>query len=156
MTAEAFETEIARLRPKLMDTARRYLKDRQEAEDVVQDALLRLWQLRDQLRLPVDALASVLTRNLCINRLQRRKPTTVLTPNHQQADTATNHERVERMMAIVEQLPELQQLILRLHHMEGMRTKEIARLTQMSEDAVRKALSRARMAVREKYLGIKS
>ena len=60
------------------------------------------------------------------------------------------HERIERMMTIVEGLPNVPQTILRLRHMEGMEMKDIARLLQMEEAAVRKALSRARQTVREK------
>jgi RNA polymerase sigma-70 factor (ECF subfamily) len=152
MTTEEFEIEIVRLRPKLIEKARRYLRDDDEAEDVVQDALCRLWQMCDRLHLPMDALAMVLTRNLCINKLQRQKPTVSLGQHQAEGDNTSNHQRVERMMSIIETLPELQQLILRLHHMEGMKTRDIAEMTQMSEAAIRKALSRARMMVREKYL----
>lgn len=152
MTTEEFEIEIVRLRPKLIEKARKYLRDDDEAEDVVQDALCRLWQMCDRLHLPIDALAMVLTRNLCINKLQRQKPTVSLGQHQAEDDNTSNHQRVERMMSIIETLPELQQLILRLHHMEGMKTRDIAEMTQMSEAAIRKALSRARMMVREKYL----
>lgn len=152
MTTEEFEIEIVRLRPKLIEKARKYLRDDDEAEDVVQDALCRLWQMCDRLHLPIDALAMVLTRNLCINKLQRQKPTVSLGQHQAEGDKTSNHQRVERMMSIIETLPELQQLILRLHHMEGMKTRDIAEMTQMSEAAIRKALSRARMMVREKYL----
>ena len=152
MTTEEFEIEIVRLRPKLIEKARRYLRDNDEAEDVVQDALCRLWQMCDKLHLPMDALAMVLTRNLCINKLQRQKPTVSLGQHQAEGDNTSNHQRVERMMSIIETLPELQQLILRLHHMEGMKTRDIAEMTQMSEAAIRKTLSRARMMVREKYL----
>lgn len=152
MTTEEFEIEIVRLRPKLIEKARKYLRDDDEAEDVVQDALCRLWQMCDKLHLPIDALAMVLTRNLCINKLQRQKPTVSLGQHQAEGDNTSNHQRVERMMSIIETLPELQQLILRLHHMEGMKTRDIAEMTQMSEAAIRKALSRARMMVREKYL----
>ncbi len=152
MTTEEFEIEIVRLRPKLIEKARKYLRDDDEAEDVVQDALCRLWQMCDRLHLPMDALAMVLTRNLCINKLQRQKPTVSLGQHQAEGDNTSNHQRVERMMSIIETLPELQQLILRLHHMEGMKTRDIAEMTQMSEAAIRKALSRARMMVREKYL----
>lgn len=69
------------------------------------------------------------------------------------ADTDTdNHERIERMMAVVDTLPDAQQTLLRLRHMQGMEMKKLASLLQMNETAVRKALSRARMAVKEQYL----
>jgi RNA polymerase sigma-70 factor (ECF subfamily) len=54
-------------------------------------------------------------------------------------------------MNLIEALPTMQQTILRLRHVEGMEYSEIARITGSSEEAVRKALSRARLAIREKY-----
>lgn len=49
-------------------------------------------------------------------------------------------------------LPDKQQTVLQLRHMEGMGMADIAELTGSSEVAVRKALSRARQAVRNIYL----
>ena len=151
MTQEEFKEEAQRLRPRLMLTARRYLGD-DDAEDTVQDALLRLWQMVGELRQPFDALALRLTRNLCIDQVRRRKPTVVLTDSGGTDQADGDDERVERMMAVVSTLPDLQQTILRLRHLEGMEMNEIADLTGSSEVAVRKALSRARQAVRQKYM----
>ncbi|MBQ3752616.1 MAG: sigma-70 family RNA polymerase sigma factor [Prevotella sp.] len=151
MTQEEFKEEAQRLRPRLMLTARRYLGD-DDAEDTVQDALLRLWQMVGELRQPFDALALRLTRNLCIDQVRRRKPTVVLTDSGGTDQTDSDDERVERMMAVVSTLPSLQQTILRLRHLEGMEMNEIADLTGSSEVAIRKALSRARQAVRQKYM----
>ena len=150
MTQEEFKEEAQRLRPRLMLTARRYLGD-DDAEDTVQDALLRLWQMVGELRQPFDALALRLTRNLCIDQVRRRKPTVMLTDSDGTDETGDD-ERIERMMAVVSTLPDLQQTILRLRHLEGMEMNEIADLTGSSEVAVRKALSRARQAVRQKYM----
>ena len=151
MTQEEFKEEAQRLRPRLMLTARRYLGD-DDAEDTVQDALLRLWQMVGELRQPLDALALRLTRNLCIDQVRRRKPTVVLTDSGGTDQADGDDERIERMMAVVSTLPSLQQTILRLRHLEGMEMNEIADLTGSSEVAVRKALSRARQAVRQKYM----
>lgn len=150
MTQEEFKEEAQRLRPRLMLTARRYLGD-DDAEDTVQDALLRLWQMVGELRQPLDALALRLTRNLCIDQVRRRKPTVMLTDSSGTDETGDD-ERIERMMAVVSTLPDLQQTILRLRHLEGMEMNEIADLTGSSEVAIRKALSRARQAVRQKYM----
>ena len=151
MTQEEFKEEAQRLRPRLMLTARRYLGD-DDAEDTVQDALLRLWQMVGELRQPLDALALRLTRNLCIDQVRRRKPTVMLTDSGGTDLADGDDERIERMMVVVSTLPDLQQTILRLRHLEGMEMNEIADLTGSSEVAVRKALSRARQAVRQKYL----
>jgi len=151
MTQEEFKEEAQRLRPRLMLTARRYLGD-DDAEDTVQDALLRLWQMVGELRQPFDALALRLTRNLCIDKVRRRKPTVMLTDSGGTDQADGDDERIERMMAVVSTLPDLQQTILRLRHLEGMEMNEIADLTGSSEVAIRKALSRARLAVRQKYM----
>ena len=151
MTQEEFKEEAQRLRPRLMLTARRYLGD-DDAEDTVQDALLRLWQMVGELRQPIDALALRLTRNLCIAKVRRRKPTVMLTDSGGTDQADGDDERIERMMAVVSTLPDLQQTILRLRHLEGMEMNEIADLTGSSEVAIRKALSRARQAVRQKYM----
>lgn len=151
MTQEEFKEEAQRLRPRLMLTARRYLGD-DDAEDTVQDALLRLWQMVGELRQPLDALALRLTRNLCIDQVRRRKPTVMLTDSGGTDQADGDDERIERMMAVVSTLPSLQQTILRLRHLEGMEMNEIADLTGSSEVAIRKALSRARQAVRQKYM----
>ena len=151
MTQEEFKEEAKRLRPRLMLTARRYLGD-DDAEDTVQDALLRLWQMVGELRQPLDALALRLTRNLCIDQMRRRKPTVMLTDSGGTDQADGDDERIERMMAVVSTLPDLQQTILRLRHLEEMEMNEIADLTGSSEVAIRKALSRARQAVRQKYM----
>ena len=151
MTQEEFKEEAQRLRPRLMLTARRYLGD-DDAEDTVQDALLRLWQMVGELRQPFDALALRLTHNLCIDQVRRRKPTVMLTDSGGTDLADGDDERIERMMAVVSTLPDLQQTILRLRHLEGMEMNEIADLTGSSEVAIRKALSRARQAVRQKYM----
>jgi RNA polymerase sigma-70 factor (ECF subfamily) len=101
----------------------------------------------------VDGLARVIVRNLCLDAIRRRKPREGIEALPVVAGSGSEsieHERIERMMAIVESLPDIPQTIIRLRHMEGMELKDIARLLQMEETAVRKALSRARQTVREK------
>ena len=156
MTQDEYKEEARRLRPRLVQMASRYL-DAEAAEDTVQDVLLRLWQMRTELHLPIDGLAIVLTRNYSISQMRRKRPTTVLTKVAQTADNgvaedAETDERVERMLRVMDSLPSMQQTILKLRHMEGMEMGQIAELTGTTEVAIRKALSRARQAVRNEYL----
>ena len=151
MTTETFRQEAQRMRTTLVRLAFGILRDSDEAEDVVQDVLLRLWQMRDQLRMPIEPLARVLTRNRCIDIVRRKKPAAELSMAVFQEEDEALRERIEGMMKVIETLPDLQQTILRLRHMEGMEFKEIAELTGSTEAAVRKALSRARQAVRDKF-----
>ena len=69
MEQNEFEIEAKRMRPALLRMATRYLEDSDDAEDVVQDVLLKLWFLRGKLDKyrSVDALAIVITKHLCIN-----------------------------------------------------------------------------------------
>ncbi|MBQ8487112.1 MAG: sigma-70 family RNA polymerase sigma factor [Prevotella sp.] len=150
MTQEEYKEEARRLRPRLLQTARRYLNE-EDAEDTVQDVLLRLWQMVDMLHMPIDALATVLVRNFCVDRLRRQKPTQALAAHYEQTDEAETDERIERILAMIDTLPTLQQTILRLRHIEGMGMREIAELTGSSEVAIRKALSRARQTLRKQY-----
>ena len=102
------------MRTTLVRLAFGILRDSDEAEDVVQDVLLRLWQMRDQLRMPIEPLARVLTRNRCIDIVRRKKPAAELSMAVFQEGDEALRERIERMMKVIETLPDLQQTILRL------------------------------------------
>lgn len=112
--------------PRLLRETRRFVGD-DDAEDIVQEVLLRLWQMVGDIQLPPDGLASVLIRNLCIDQRHRERCT-----HDRQFETpldaapAENDERVDRMMAIIEGLPALQQTILCLRHKEGLEMKAIS------------------------------
>ena len=59
MTVDEYKEEVERNRPRMLSVARSYLKASEEAEDVVQDVLLKLWQLLDKLRIPMGPLALI-------------------------------------------------------------------------------------------------
>ena len=136
MTTDEFQPEAQRLRPSLMAIAQQHLSDAVEAEDVVQDVLLKLWLMREHLRMPMAGLAKVLVRNQSVDLLRRRHATTAV--DHLQvveiADEGT--ENVERMMKIVEALPDMQQTVIRLRHLEGMGMAAIAALTGSDRKSV--------------------
>ena len=150
MTAKEFQHEATLLRPKLLAVAHRYLADDDAAEDIVQDALLKMWLMVAELRKPMAPLAWVLIRNLSVDYLHHQHPAETL-EHVQGAVTENAVDGEERMMAVVRTLPSMQQTVLRLRHMEGMQMAEIATLIGSTEVAVRKALSRARQAVRREY-----
>ena len=148
MAHEEFKQQIRQIRPTLVGVARRYLTD-EEAEDTVQDVLLRLWQMVGQLHSTLEPLARRLVRNFAIDKLRRKRP---MVPLHEinEAQDEVDGEILEHMMRMVEALPDMQQLVLRLRHMDGMEMSEIALLTGSSEVALRQVLSRARRAVLQK------
>ena len=80
MTTEEFQAEAQRIRPRLLAIARRYIDTSDEAEDIVQDGLLRLWQMLDELRLPIDSFAATVVRNLAIDHRRRHGHTSPSPP----------------------------------------------------------------------------
>lgn len=154
MTTDDFEREAERLRPMLVAVATGTLGDARYAEDAAQDTLAKLWAMREELRLPLDALARAVVRNLCIDYLRRRRTTPVAECPEQAYTTDANagEDAFTRVMQVIDKLPAAQQVVIRLRHIDGMRTADIARLTGTNEAAVRKQLSRARMAIKKHYL----
>lgn len=151
MTTEEFQAEAQRIRPHLLTIARRYIDTPDEAEDIVQDGLLRLWQMLDELRLPIDSFAATVVRNLAIDHRRRLQPHEPITTQTADEGEATCQEAIDRMMNIINALPTFQQTILRLRHIEGMEFKHIAQMAGTTEGAVQMALSRARRTVFQQY-----
>ena len=154
MTQEDFEREAGVMRPMLLQTAESLLGSAEDAEDAVQDVLLKLWGMAAELRSPAAPLAKVLVRNVCVDRLRRCKSKVgiVLADMPAPADEGADGDVFAHVMKVIDTLPAAQQVVLRLRHIDGMPTSDIARLTSSSEAAVRKTLSRARMAVRKHLL----
>lgn len=152
MTAEEYKLQAESLREQLLVTARRLLGDTGEAEDIVQDTMVKLWLMRERLNPPILGIASIVTRNLCIDCIRKKRPMFDITQLPETEDFSDNGEQIEQMLQIIDTLPSTQRTILRMRHLEGMEMKEIAMVLGSTEVAVRKTLSRARMAVRRKLI----
>ena len=155
MTTETFKDEVQAMRPMLLGVARGVLGSDEEAEDVVQDALLRLWQLRDEPIRNVRGFARIVVRNLCLSKVRRKQVMVDIGKDDIADETeTTNNEQIDRMMALVDALPTMQQTVLRLRHMQDMSMADIASLIGTSESAVRQSLSRARRSILEQFTRI--
>jgi RNA polymerase sigma-70 factor (ECF subfamily) len=157
MRLEQFKSEIIPLRQQLVFTAFKWLQNEEDAEDVVQEVLLRLWNIREQLDGIVNpgAFAMQITKNSCIDHLRIRKEKTQADDFYLGANLETPHAGMERKDAIawvkqiIEHLPELQKIIIRMRDLEGYELQEIAEITGTQVSAVTVNLSRARKKVRE-------
>ena len=138
------------MRPMLMSTALRIVGDRTEAEDLVQDALLRLWQLRDEPILNVEAMGRVVVRHLAYDAVRRRHEQIAIEEVDLMDESPSEglDDEGEQMMVFVRQLSTLQQAVLRLRHEEDMEMKDIAKEL--------KKLSRARRKILEQYRQIRT
>ncbi|GHT39537.1 DNA-directed RNA polymerase sigma-70 factor [Bacteroidia bacterium] len=162
MQIERFKSEVIPLRDTLFRTAVKYLQQPEDAEDVVQEVLLRLWNRREQLDTVVNpaAFAMQMTKNSCLDRLKLQKETTEAddlqlgTTRETPHSTLEQHDAVALVKQIIEHLPELQRQIIRMRDVEGYELQEIADITATQITAVTVNLSRARKKVRETYLKI--
>lgn len=153
LTRSTFESEAGRLRPILLRVSASIAGDA-EADDIVQDTLLKLWFLREKLAGydSLDAPARVIVRNLSINVLRRRRNSPVdCTSLPDIAGEDVDGGLSDELTAALEALPDTEQAVLRLKHLDGMETEEIAALIHSTPGAVRTALSRARRRIRELY-----
>lgn len=163
MEQKEFEREAGNIRPRLLKQAIRYLQDEDNSEDVIQEVMLKLWYMRTQLEQyrSVEALAMVITKHYCLNRLQRM-PHSNLFIEQMEAEAEPkelspeenmiSQEEKEALLHLVDQLPDAQQATLQMKHMEGMEISEIARIMGTTEVTVRSNLSRARKRIKELFL----
>lgn len=149
----AFRVLIGRHLPSVTAIARRMLRDDAEAEDVAQEAFLRLWRLGMSLDVGTAGVKPWLRRvvsNLCIDKMRSGLRTTVTDKVPEQRVEARQHDVIEaaelsgRVDQALKQLPERQRLALTLFHFEGMSQSEIAHVMDISDDAVESLLARAR------------
>lgn len=161
MSQERFKAEILPIRDKLFHTACKILVEQEEAEDAVQEVLLKLWHTRESLDKydNAAAFATTVTKNHCLDRLKAKKRTDLLDDTHSGwAAPDTPYLQLERknteevLRKIIERLPALQQAIIRMKDVEEYEVDEIAEITGTTVDAVRVNLSRARKKVREEYI----
>ena len=73
MTSREFEHIALGVRSQLMQIAMRFCRDEDDAEDIVQEVMLRLWIRREELGHNVTALACKATRNLCVSWWRNRQ-----------------------------------------------------------------------------------
>ena len=154
MTTEEFQQQAEELRKQLVGIAHRYMGNTDEAEDIAQDAMVKLWLMREQLTLPIAGMASIVTRNLCIDALRKKHQTIDIAQLPDEADFSDDGEQIEQLLKVIDSLPSTQRTILRMRHLQGMEMREIALVLGSTEVAVRKTLSRARKVVRNRLIAI--
>ena len=146
---------------KVFRLARRLLISVEEAEDVTQEMLMRLWHKKENLEQykSVEAFAMTMTKNYCLDQLKSKQASHLKIENREFNDNSINLENqvenedtlnwVER---ILEQLPVQQKMIVQMRDIEDYDFEKIAEILEMNETAVRVALSRERKTLREAVL----
>jgi RNA polymerase sigma-70 factor, ECF subfamily len=155
--AQAFRTLVDRHLPMVLGIARRMLRDDAEAEDVAQEALLRLWRNAAGLELGESGVRPWLRRvasNLCIDRVRAQRNTSLGDALPEEAEPASQLTQLaeqdlgKRVDAALKALPERQRLALTLFHYEGMSQIEVGNVMGISDEAVESLLARARRTLK--------
>ena len=164
MQAIDFRHDILPLKDKLFRIALRIVADRAEAEDIVQEAMIRVWNRREewpQLE-SVEAFCYTIVRNLAIDRSERADRHLELMPADYDCassaagplDHLVQKEQLRLVHTLISQLPEQQRSIMQLRDVEGKSYRDIANIMGLSEEQVKVYLHRARQKVKQQFLDI--
>jgi RNA polymerase sigma-70 factor (ECF subfamily) len=153
---EAARALTYRHAPRVLALSNRMLRDRAEAEDVAQDAMLRLWKVAPDWRQGEAKVSTWLYRvasNLCTDRLRKRRSTHLGDIPEPADDTPSvesqmvSKDRAKALDAAMNQLPERQKLAVTLRHINELSNPEIAEIMDISVEAVESLIARGKRAL---------
>ena len=142
-----FSREIEKLGPTLFRVAFAILRNRTDCEDAAQNAVLKAYRNLGTLKQRSyfkTWLISIL-KNECFDMLKRRRPTLDVTEQELSYEMAVPDLDLNRAF---DRLSPEERLTITLYYYEGYDTREIAKLTEVSEGTVRSRLSRGRASLR--------
>lgn len=154
MTERAFHTVWLPLQGRFYRVAFYLLEDEADAKDAVQELYLKLWTLRDHLELIREpaAYGSLLMKNLCIDRIRKRKPREALRDD--QADDPPPdrqlelREELKDVLGKMDALPPNQRKLLGMRVLQGLSYDQISQLTGLSPLNIRVQISLARKKIK--------
>jgi RNA polymerase sigma-70 factor (ECF subfamily) len=162
----SFQNDILPLKNELFRLALRITQNRAEAEDIVQDTMLKIWNKRDDWSQidNIEAFCLTICRNLALDRQKRmdnqtddigEQPETVdnsyvSNPEEQ----AVQRDRVQLVRRLIDLLPEKQRSCMQLRDIEGKSYRDIAEIMNITEQQVKVNIFRARQTVKDKFFRI--
>ncbi|MEG2819634.1 MAG: sigma-70 family RNA polymerase sigma factor [Muribaculaceae bacterium] len=161
MDTNAFKQNFLPCSKKLYLIACRLLRNSDDAEDMVQEAYIRLWKKRDELDdvTNYEAYAVTTLKHICLDFLQSKHETTCEVTDAEEniasdsslTDYIESNEELNLVIKIMEHLPPQQKMVMQLRHFDECSMEEIEQATGLSNINIRTLLSRARKKVRELY-----
>ena len=167
MKQTSFRTDVLPLKNELFRLALRITLNRADAEDVVQETMLKVWNRREQWQEieSMEAFCLTICRNLALDRQKSMEQQTASlystdftgdnvadTSYHSNPEEqAVQRDRVALVRRLMEQLPEKQRTCMQLRDVEGKSYKEIAAVMSITEQQVKVNIFRARQTIKQKF-----
>lgn len=156
MNKSAFEHHVRSWRMKAVEVCRSCGADSEEAEDIAQEVMLRLWQMHDVLEKyqSIEAIVTIAARHLLRDH-QRRRTTktlneaTLISIGNSPQETLEMIEDEQWLTEKLRQLPTTQRTLLYMRQVERRSHEEIARLLGIEKTSVSTLLARARRTLLE-------
>ena len=154
MTHAIFKETVFCLKDEMYRFAKRFVMSSDEAEDVVQDLMMKFWQKKEELAIfgNIKSYAMRSVKNECLNRLKHHDVKMGFADfqlhRSELYQIETNNLK-EHILDFIRQLPEKQKAVIHLKDVEEYDISEIAELLEIEENAVRVNLMRARQKIKE-------
>ena len=162
MKETSFRNDILPHKDKLFRLAFRITLNRAEAEDIVQDTLIKVWEQRESLAevKSIEAYCMTICRNHALDRSEKKENQNIGLDEqlHDVGDSYStpsesliNRESLELVERMINNLPERQRTIMQLRDIEEKSYKEIAIILGITEEQVKVNLFRARQRIKERF-----
>ena len=171
MKQKSFRTDVLPLKDELFGLAYRITLNRADAEDVVQETMLKVWNRREQWHEieSMEAFCLAICRNTALDRQKRMEQRNArlddgsgaaMARAHEIADTsyasnpeeqAVQRDRMRMVRMLMRQLPEKQRTCMQLRDVEGKAYREIADVMGITEQQVKVNIFRARQTIKQKF-----
>ena len=168
----SFRNDVLPLKNELFRLALRITLNRAEAEDVVQETMIKVWNRRDQWDEieSIEAFCLTICRNISLDKMKKAEnqnqslerlrvglgieghdaPDSSYTSNPE--EQAMQRDRIQLIRRLIDHLPEKQRSCMQLRDFEGKSYKEIAQVLGISEDQVKINIFRARQTIKQKFI----
>lgn len=158
----SFRNDVLPLKDVLYRLALRITLKHEEAEDIVQDTLIKVWNKRDDWDNieSIEAFSLTVCRNLALDHVKHKSNLNesldsvgvdALDKGHTPYEKMLQKDRMQLVRRLVDTLPEKQRSCLQLRDFEGKPYKDIAAIMGITEEQVKVNIYRARQTIKQKY-----
>ena len=158
----SFRNDVLPLKNKLFRLALRITLNREEAEDVVQDTLIKIWNSRDRWQQldSIEAYSLTNVINLSLDRIKKmeNQNDSLEEEKTERPDASSNpsermiqKEKLDIVKRMIDELPEKQRCCMQLRDIEGKPYKDIAHILGITEEQVKVNIFRARQTIKQRF-----